>query len=156
MRSLKFSSDILTRWNSTYKLLCQSNEYKELLCDFMRYDISSIVLHHTQQNICTKICQLLKVFKNAINTLFGIYYPTTNLFIIETLNIVGVFDEYMSQEHALKPCIKVMKSKWLNYYNNILVIYLLGLVIDPSSKLNFLSNYLETYMMNILNFMSKS
>ena len=52
--------------------------------------------------MCIKICQLLKVFNDATNTQFGIYYPTTNLFIIESLNIVGVFDEYMSQELDLK------------------------------------------------------
>ena len=43
--------------------------------------------------MCTKICQLLKVFNDTTNTLFGVYYPTTNLFIIEALNIVGAFDE---------------------------------------------------------------
>ena len=40
----------------------------------------------------TKICQLLKVFNDTTNNLFDIYYPTINLFIIESLNIVGVFD----------------------------------------------------------------
>ena len=35
--------------------------------------------------MCIKICQLLKVFNDATNILFGIYYPTTNLFIIESL-----------------------------------------------------------------------
>ena len=57
-----------------------------------------------------------------------IYYPTTNLFIIESLNIGGAFDERMSQESGLKSCIKVMKSKWLDYYANISLIYLLGLI----------------------------
>ena len=52
--------------------------------------------------MCAKICQLLKVFNDATNTLFGVYYPTTNLFIIKTLNIFGAFDEYMSQESELK------------------------------------------------------
>ena len=90
------SCDVLTRWNSTYKLLCQSDEYKELLCDFMRYNVSSSILHHTQRNMCTKICQLLKAFNDTNNTLFDIYYPTTNLFIIENLHIVSAFDDCMS------------------------------------------------------------
>jgi len=29
----QFSRDIPTRWNSTYELLNDSNDYKELLCD---------------------------------------------------------------------------------------------------------------------------
>ena len=64
--------------------------------------------------MCAKICQLLKVFNDATNTLFDVYYPTTNLFIIEALNIVGAFDECMSQEPELKTCIEVMKSNWLD------------------------------------------
>ena len=51
MRGVRFSHDVLTHWNSTYKLLCQSNEYKEMLCDFMRYNISSIILNLTQCHV---------------------------------------------------------------------------------------------------------
>ena len=96
MRHVRFVHDVPTHWNSTYKLLYQSDEYKDLLCDFMGYNVSSIILHPTQWNMCTKICQLLKVFNDATNTLSGSYYPTTNLFMIETLNIVDTFDEFMS------------------------------------------------------------
>ena len=96
MRLVRFSCDVSTRWNSKYKLLCQSDEYKELLCDFIYYNVSSIILYHIQWNIYTKIYQLLKVFNDVTNTLSGVYYLITNLFIIETLNLVGAFDEYMS------------------------------------------------------------
>ena len=48
MRGIRFSHDVPTHWNSTYKLLCQSDEYKYLLCDFMRYNVSSIILHPAQ------------------------------------------------------------------------------------------------------------
>ena len=48
MRSIRFSRDVSTHWNSTYKLLCQSDECKELLYDFMRYNVSYIILHPTQ------------------------------------------------------------------------------------------------------------
>ena len=47
MYGVRFSLDVLTRWNFTYKLLSQSNEYKELLYDFMHYNINSIILHPT-------------------------------------------------------------------------------------------------------------
>ena len=85
------------------------------------------------------------MFNNATNTLFGVYYPITNLFIIETLNIVGAFDECMSQERELKLCIVVMKSKWLDYYAKIPIIYLLGLIFDPRCKLDSLTMCLENY-----------
>ena len=58
----------------------------------MGYNVSSIILHPQQWHMYTEICQLLKVFNDTTNNLFDIYYPTINLFIIESLNIVGVFD----------------------------------------------------------------
>ena len=61
--------------------------------------------------MCTKICQLLKMFNDASNRLSGVYYPITNLFMIEALNIVGAIYDCMCQEEELKPCILVMKSK---------------------------------------------
>ena len=78
--------------------------------------------------MCNKIYQLLNFFNDATNTLSDIYYPTTNLFIIESLNIVDTFDYCMSQELELISCIQVMKSKWLNYYQNIPIIYLLEII----------------------------
>ena len=74
--------------------------------------------------MCTKICQLLKVFNDAITTLFGVYYTTTNLFMIESLNIVDALYDCMSQVEELKSCIEVMKAKWCDYYANIPIIYL--------------------------------
>ena len=63
-----------------------------------------------------KIYQLLKFFNHATNILSRIYYPITNLFIIESLNIVSAFDKCMSLEPDSVPCIEVMKFKWLDYY----------------------------------------
>ena len=61
----------------------------------MRNNVSSIILHPQQWHMCTKICQSLKVFNNTTNILFCIYYPTTNLFIIDSLNVVGTFNDCM-------------------------------------------------------------
>ena len=44
----------------------------------MRYNVSSIILHPQQWYMCTKIFQLLKVFNDAINTLFDIYNKYLN------------------------------------------------------------------------------
>ncbi|KZV17055.1 hypothetical protein F511_12385 [Dorcoceras hygrometricum] len=34
MRAKRFAHDVRTRWNSTYKLLLSTFEYKDLLCGF--------------------------------------------------------------------------------------------------------------------------
>ena len=112
-----------------------------ILCVIMLVLLFCILVNR----MCTKICQLLKVFNDATNTLSGVYYLTTNLFIIEALNIVGAFDECMSQELELKTCIDVIKSKLLDYYANIPIIYLLGLIFDPHCKLDSLTLCLKNY-----------
>ena len=88
---------------------------------------------------------IIKVFKDATNTLSGIYYPTTNLFMIQALNIVSELYNCISQEENLKPCILVMKAKWCSYYANIPIIYLLGLIFDPRCKLDMRTTCLENY-----------
>ena len=85
------------------------------------------------------------MFNDATSTLSSVYYPTIKLFIIEALNIVGLLDECMSQELKLKACIDVMKSKWLDYYANIPIIYLLRLIFDLCWKLDSLIMCLENY-----------
>ena len=56
----------------------------------MCYNVNSIILYLQQWYICGKICQLLKIFNDATNTLFDIYYFTSNLFIIESFNIMCI------------------------------------------------------------------
>ena len=79
---------------------------------------------------------MLKVFNDANITLSSIYYPITNL-----------FDDCMSQEPDLIPCIEVMKIKWLDYYyyQNIPNIYLIGIIFYPSCKLDYLFDCLDIY-----------
>ena len=85
------------------------------------------------------------MFNDATNTLSGVYYPTINLFMIAALNIVGVFYDCMCKEKELKSCILVMKSKWCDYFANIPIIYLLGLIFYPRCKLDSFSMCLENY-----------
>ena len=51
----------------------------------------------------------------------------------------------MSLEPNLVQCVKVMKSKWLDYYYNIPIIYLLGIIFYLCCKLDYLFDYLDTY-----------
>ena len=65
--------------------------------------------------------------------------------LLKLLNIVGAYDECMCQELELKACIDVMKSKWLDYYANISIIYLLGIIFYPRCKLDSLTMCLKNY-----------
>ena len=90
-RVVRFSHEVPTCWNSTYKLLARSYDYRDLLVSFIQFHVSHINLYQTHWDACYGVFNLLKVFYNATNNLSGVYYPTTHLFIIESLNIVGVF-----------------------------------------------------------------
>ena len=93
MRPKKISRDITTHWNSTYKLLNESVKYRDLLVFFITYNVPSISLQLNYQDACIKILELLRVFNDATTALSGVYYPTTHLFLIQSVNIVGAFSD---------------------------------------------------------------
>ena len=99
VRPIKFSRDVPTRWNSTYFLLTQSFAYKDLLCNFFSQHDQHITLYPTQWEICERILSILKVFNDTINIFSGIYYPKSNLFIVECLNIIGTLHEHANSEN---------------------------------------------------------
>ena len=72
----------------------------------------------SQYEICDKILEILKFFNNAIHIFSGVYYPTTHLFIFESLNIIGTLDEHVESpdpnDIVLFEAINVMKRKWLH------------------------------------------
>lgn len=143
-RPIRFSRIIPTRWKSIYKLLCKSDEYKELLCDFMICNSTDIILQPEQWNTCTKICQLLKVFNDATDHLSAIYNPTAHLFLFRAISIVTEFEE-CEKDEQLNPCVQAMKGIWLKYYNKIPMIYLLAMVFDPRIRFDRLSDILSAY-----------
>ena len=64
----------------------------------MQYNASDIILYLHHRDICSKICQLLKAFNDATNVLDEAYYPTTYLFVIESVNIVGSLSDFARNE----------------------------------------------------------
>ncbi|KAK3218131.1 hypothetical protein Dsin_012101 [Dipteronia sinensis] len=86
----------------------------------------------------------LGVFYTGTNNLSGVYYPTTNLFIIESLNIAGAF-AHCESDSELHESITAMKDKWLEYYKEFPNIYLIALCFDPRCRLESLPDYLSAY-----------
>ena len=137
MRPIKVSRDITTRWNSTYKLLNENVEYKELLVSFITYNDPSISLQLNHCDACIKILELLRVFNDITNALSCVYYPTTHLFLIQSVNIASAFSD-CEFDVQLSPCVAAIKTKWVSYYGEIPNIYLLALCFDPHFKLEYL------------------
>ncbi|KAK3222295.1 hypothetical protein Dsin_009320 [Dipteronia sinensis] len=143
-RAIRFPRDVPTHWNSTYKLLARSYEYMDLLVTFIQYHVSHINLYQSHWDACSNVCGLLKVLYTATNNLSGVYYPTTNLFIIESLNIAGAF-AHCESDSELHESVTAMKDKWLEYYKEFPNIYLIALCFDPRCRLESLPDYLSVY-----------
>ena len=112
-RPKKFGRDVPTRWNSTYFLLNESFAYKDLLCSFIAHYQYDVELYPSHWEVCSKILDILKVFNDATNILSGVYYPTSNIFLLTCLDIVGVLadpnDDDFDDTMDLTKCIKSMR-----------------------------------------------
>ena len=76
--------------------------------------------------------------------LSGVYYPTTHLFIFESINIAGAFC-HCESDISIREVVHAMKQKWLDYYAEIPNIYLIAMIFDPRCKLENMSYYLNGY-----------
>jgi hypothetical protein len=140
----RFPKDVGHRWNSTYTLLCASLEYKNVLCSFARDNIpNSNVLPQTW-DFCAKIVEILKFFNDATYTFSYVYKSTSNLFLVESVNVACAFNEGLKIIQIYEGIIQ-MKMKWLSYYKIIPDIYLIAVVFDPRFKYDGLLEMLETY-----------
>ncbi|KAK3189036.1 hypothetical protein Dsin_028597 [Dipteronia sinensis] len=82
----------------------------------------------------------LGVFYTATNNLSGVYYPTTNLFIIESLNIAGAF-VHCESDSELHESVTAMKDKWVKtllyeLYDEYIKVYGPSLNIDVPQTQN--------------------
>ncbi|KZV52382.1 hypothetical protein F511_32943 [Dorcoceras hygrometricum] len=136
MRPKRFARDVPTRWNSTYKQLLSTFEYKDLLCGFFGQIIqsTSIYLYSNQWNICTTICEILKVFNDVTDQISGVYYPTSHLVLTHLCNVSCTFSEHLnSNDPILVECILSMKRNWEKYFLNLLSLIAKEILACPVS-----------------------
>lgn len=74
----------------------------------------------------------------------GLFVLYPYLFLIYAVNIVGKLSEYRDDD-ILSDAIACIRSKFLDYYRNIPIIYLIAICFDPRCKLYGLSTFLQTY-----------
>lgn len=139
-----FWIDMPSRWNSTYKLLNDTYQYREVLCAFFVKQQYDIVLSTNQWDVCYNLCQLLKTFKDVIKELSGVYYPTSVLVVDNFVKIAVVFNSLVGCD-GLGDCIAEMMVNWLNHFYEIPNVFLIAKLLDPRIRIYGLEEMLGSY-----------
>ena len=116
------------------------------MCRFILENHQHVYLYSNHWDVCAKICNILKKNSDATNNFSGIYYPTSNIFMLECLNIIGTLHEVENSEDIdnliLHDCIKTMRLKLLAYFTEIPPLYLVTTILDLRFKIEGLEHAL--------------
>ena len=140
----RFSKDVGTRWNSTYILLCECIQYKQVLTSFVSQNVTHLYFNEANWDVCQKIAMFLKCFSDATKRFSHVYIPSGNVFVLEACNIMFGLSEG-AQIPGISESVMSMRHKWLNYYTYIPDCFLVACVFDPRFKLSGLQDMLENY-----------
>ena len=147
-----FSLDTPTRWNSTYKLLCEVAPYHEVITILYNNNQSSDagIITNQHWDLSNKVCAILQSFDSATKIFSLVYDPNIHLVITECIKIVSTLTSFYG-DPILDVLITSMISKFLSYFVDIPHIYGLGAILDPTVNINGLQSLLEYYY-NCLNY----
>ena len=79
--------DVFTRWNSAYKTIYESYEYKELLSAFANQYIDAAPLFLKIWINARDVIEVFKVFNDATYTFSLVYVPTSHIFCYTALQV---------------------------------------------------------------------
>ncbi|KAK8918295.1 hypothetical protein KSP39_PZI021901 [Platanthera zijinensis] len=135
------SSDVKTRWNSTYYMLDSAFHYRYVIHHFFRKD-KGLVWDFPEEiwQRFVKIKNILEVFESATKLFSGTSYPTSNLFLPALIAIKEVLDKAsISDDEFVRGMAKPMKNKFDKYWSDCSLIMSLAIVLDPRRKLLFIT-----------------
>ncbi|KAJ6826239.1 zinc finger BED domain-containing protein RICESLEEPER 2-like [Iris pallida] len=133
------SSDVPTRWNSTFHMLESAIEVKSA---FFRL----AELHSEYKTLPSKeewergavICECLRVFNNITLLFSGVKYPTANLYFKGVLDVnVCILDWLNSPHDYVRSMAQNMKEKFDKYWKSCSLMMTIGTIIDPRYKFKF-------------------
>jgi len=85
---------------------------------------------------CLIISELLEPFYNATKQLSGVFYPTSNLLLINIWNITSIFAKYRYQ-HNFNTIIAKLEQKFNTYWKIPPMWCCLASVMDPRYRLDY-------------------
>ena len=144
IRPKNFPRDVSTRWNSTYKMIFDSYQYRELLSAFATQNIEGSNVFGDVWVVARDIIEVFKVFHDATETFSHAYIPTSSVFCFVAMNIAIALQDGLQVE-CISDAVRTMREKWLSFYKVIPDIFLVGCCFDPRYKLTGLQKFLENY-----------
>ena len=141
LKPRKFGTDMPVRWNSTYLMLKNAIEYKNVISMFYNTKHNMILLSDVDWFIAERMIYFLETFYDATVLLSGVYYPTSPLVFTQLMLISSLFSEYRN-DNLFKLIVEKMEKKFMKYWdhNNMPLLYCLAIVLNPIVKLNGLYN----------------
>ncbi|CAI8592783.1 unnamed protein product [Vicia faba] len=133
--SVGLSYDVSTRWNSTYLMLQSALKYRRVFESLSFHDDNYKVFPSEEDwEKGDKICTFLLPFYETTNLIFGMSYPTSNLYFLQFWKIQCVLMANIKDKDTLiKTWLKKIMIKFDKYWSDYL-----GVVLDPRIKLTSL------------------
>ena len=101
-----------------------------------------LVLFGTGHYIADLIRDFFEIFDTSTNIFCSVYYPTSHRVIMQITSIYMVLQNYLSYE-IVNDTIFAMIEKIKKYWGEILLIYYIGLIVDPRLKFDALDEWLQ-------------
>ncbi|KAL2928699.1 putative AC transposase [Bienertia sinuspersici] len=141
--------DTPTQWNSTYKLLHDAIAYRDVLTD-MYYESRATdgqFITNDHWSLAKIIHDVLETFDNATHIFSYVYEPNIHTVILECIKIICTIKQtsLANPDPSVKRLLDNMKVKWCAYFTEFPPIYAIVDILDPSVKLEGLTNLLTFY-----------
>ncbi|KAL2906225.1 Zinc finger BED domain-containing protein RICESLEEPER 2, partial [Bienertia sinuspersici] len=145
LRKKVISLDTPIRWNSTYQLLHDAITYRDVFTDMYnesRIDGRFITNYHW--SLAKIIHDILETFDNATHIFSCVYEANIHMVILECIKIICTIKQtsMANPDPSVKDLLDNMKVKWCAYFNELPPIYVIAAILDPSVKLQGLTNLL--------------
>jgi hypothetical protein len=139
VRPRKFGVDMDVRWNSTFLMRKHLVPYQTTFSVWIKTNHpsksdGSFLLTENHWCIVEKLLSFLQLFYDSNVALSGVYYPTSPLMLHHFMKIarhLNAFENHELLRHAVVP----MKSKFLKYWREILILYAFAFILDPRAKM---------------------
>jgi len=141
MEKLEPSSDVVTRWNSVYKMICRVKELENELCKFFpapsQQQISCLLLSQSEFQILEQLCQLLELVYEMSTTMCGSTYATAAKIIPAFNKLVDIMNDIAtsdSEKPFIKATAKRIADTLIRYYSKTTISTMIPIALHPGYR----------------------